>query len=42
MKGRDHSEDLHIDGKTKLEWILGKKDGRVWNECIWLQERDQW
>jgi hypothetical protein len=23
-KGRDHSEDLGIDGKIILEWILGK------------------
>jgi hypothetical protein len=23
-KGRDNSEDLRIDGKIKLEWILGK------------------
>jgi hypothetical protein len=24
LKGRDHSEDLHVDGKIILEWILGK------------------
>jgi hypothetical protein len=24
LKGRGHSEDLGIDGKIKLEWILGK------------------
>jgi hypothetical protein len=24
LKGKDHFEDLGIDGKTKLEWILGK------------------
>jgi hypothetical protein len=23
LKGRDHSEDLGIDGKIILEWILG-------------------
>jgi hypothetical protein len=25
LKGRDHSEDLGIDGKIILEWILGKQ-----------------
>jgi len=24
LEGRDHSEDLGIDGKITLEWILGK------------------
>jgi hypothetical protein len=23
LKGRDHSEDLRVDGKIILEWILG-------------------
>jgi hypothetical protein len=23
-KGRDHAEDLGVDGKLMLEWILGK------------------
>jgi hypothetical protein len=30
LKGRDHSEYLGIDGKIILEWILGKKGGKVW------------
>jgi hypothetical protein len=38
LKGRDHSEDLSVDGRTTLEWILGK--GMDW---IYLaQDRDQW
>jgi hypothetical protein len=24
MKVRDHSEDLDVDGKVILEWILGR------------------
>jgi len=42
LKGRDHSEDLGIDGKIMLEWILEK--GGL--ECVdWMhlvQDRDQW
>jgi hypothetical protein len=24
LEGRDHSEDLGVDGKMVLEWVLGK------------------
>jgi hypothetical protein len=37
LKGRDHSEDLGVDERIILEWILGKYGGRVWTECIWLR-----
>jgi hypothetical protein len=30
MKGRDHSEDLGVEGKIILECILGKWGGKVW------------
>jgi len=36
MKGRDHSEDLGVNGGTILEWTLGKQDGRLWTGLIWL------
>jgi hypothetical protein len=36
LKGRDHSEDLGVDGKITLEWILGKYSGKVWTGFIWL------
>jgi hypothetical protein len=36
LKGRDHLEDLGVDGKI-LEWILGKWGGKMWTGCIWLR-----
>jgi len=35
LKGRDHSEDLDIDGKI-LKWMLGKWCEKVWAGYIWL------
>jgi hypothetical protein len=37
LKGTDFSEDLDIDGRIILEWIIGKFGGKVWTGCIWLQ-----
>jgi hypothetical protein len=34
LNGRDHSEDLGIDGRIILEWTLGKYCGKVWTWCI--------
>jgi len=34
LKVRDHSEDLGVDGKIILHWILGKQCGNVWTRCI--------
>jgi hypothetical protein len=39
VKGRDHSEDLGVDGKIILERILGMYGGRVWTGCIRLRIR---
>jgi hypothetical protein len=36
LKGRDYWEELGVDGKIILEWILGKQSGEVWTGCIWL------
>jgi hypothetical protein len=30
LKGRDHLEDLVVDGKVILECTLGKYSGNVW------------
>jgi hypothetical protein len=29
LKGKDHSEDLDVDEKKILDWILGRYGGRV-------------
>jgi len=33
---KNHSEDLGVDGKMVLEWILGN-DGKAWTGFIWLR-----
>jgi hypothetical protein len=41
LKGRNHSEELGVDGKIILEWILGK----WWNAVDWFHlahNRGQW
>jgi len=30
-------EDLGVDRKVILEWILGKWCGKLWVGCIWLR-----
>jgi hypothetical protein len=36
LKGRDHSEDIGVNGKM-LEWIVGKEGEKLWTGCIWLR-----
>jgi len=33
LKGRDCVEELSIDGRIILKWILKRLSGRVWTEC---------
>jgi len=33
LKGRDHSEDIGLDGKIILKWILGNKKGKMRTGC---------
>jgi hypothetical protein len=37
LKGRDHSEDLGVDGRIALTLILGKLGVKVWTRFIWLR-----
>jgi hypothetical protein len=34
LKERDHSEDLGMDERIILEWILGKHGGKAWTRFI--------
>jgi hypothetical protein len=34
---QDHTEDLGVDRRIILEWILGKYDGKVWIGFMWLR-----
>jgi hypothetical protein len=38
-EGENHSEDLGVDGRIILEWILGDCDGKVWTGSMWLTWR---
>jgi hypothetical protein len=35
LKGRDHSEELGVDGRIILEWLLGKWNVKLWTKFIW-------
>jgi len=37
LEGREHLEDLDVDGKTILERILRKYSESVWTGFIWLR-----
>jgi hypothetical protein len=37
LKGRDHLENIGIDGRIILKWILRKEDETAWTEFIWCR-----
>jgi hypothetical protein len=39
LRERDHLEDISVDGKIILEWILNKLFGKAWDGYIWLRIR---
>jgi hypothetical protein len=39
LKGRDHSEQIEVDEKIILKWILEKYGLRVWTGFVWLRIR---
>jgi hypothetical protein len=38
-EGKKHSEDLSVDGKIKLNWILKMWDREAWSGLIWVRIR---
>jgi hypothetical protein len=42
LKGRDHSEDLDVDGMMLLEWILGIQGEEDVEWMHLARYRDQW
>jgi len=34
LDGEDHLEDINVDERVKLEWILEKRDGKMWTGFI--------
>jgi hypothetical protein len=37
LNGRDHKEDLGVDGKVILECIFGKQGEKLWTGCKWFR-----
>jgi len=42
LKLRDFLEDIGVNGKVTLKWILDKYGGGVMGRIHLAQERDQW
>jgi hypothetical protein len=37
LKIRGHSEDLGVDRRIMLDWMLGEMCGNMWTGLIWLR-----
>jgi hypothetical protein len=42
LKGRDHSEDIGIDGRIILSWILKEAGFEIVDWIDQVQDRDWW
>jgi hypothetical protein len=38
LKGREHEEDLSVDGRIIFECIFGRYGGKLWTGLIWLRK----
>jgi hypothetical protein len=36
-EGRDYLEDLEVDGRIMLEWILEKERWKLWTGFMWCR-----
>jgi hypothetical protein len=36
-EGKNHLEDLGVDGRIILECILRKQGEKVWTRCLWFR-----
>jgi hypothetical protein len=37
LEGRNNLEDLGVDGRVVLEWIIRKYNGEAWTGCVWFR-----
>ena len=36
MRERNHFEDISVDGRIIIKWIIKKWDGELWTGVLWL------
>jgi len=37
VKVRGRTQDLVVDGRSVLKWVVKQSDGRLWTELMWLK-----